>query len=85
MIKHLGFAEVLANKGELDYSTLVKHYMNVNNCTDEDFLRHKDEAFKKWNERSKYTWTIDLGEELGSMLGVRYLKGNGSYFKDKPL
>lgn len=62
MIKHIGFAGIQAEKGLLDLDKLKGHFMKVNKCTLEDFEVHREEAFKKWNERSQSNWEIDLGE-----------------------
>jgi hypothetical protein len=35
--KHLGHANILAQKGELDYEQVVQHFMRVNQCSREDF------------------------------------------------
>ena len=61
-IKHIGFAQILADRGQLDYESVVKHFMDVNNCNRETFQKHRAEAFAKWKERSRYKWTIDLGK-----------------------
>lgn len=61
-IKHIGLAGILASKGELDFEKLIKHFMKVNNCDRLTFIKHKNEAFKTWEERSKYEWQIDLGK-----------------------
>jgi len=62
MIKHIGLAGILANKGQLDYVKLVEHFLEVNSCEKEDFDNHKNEAFKQWRIRSAKEWTIDFGE-----------------------
>lgn len=61
-IKHIGLAEIMADQGRLNYDNIVKHFMKVNNCDRIIFEKHKQEAFKKWEERSKHEWEIDLGE-----------------------
>jgi len=55
----LGLAGIQAQQGYLDYSNLVEHYCVVNGCTKEDFFQDREEAFRLWEERSKYEWTID--------------------------
>jgi len=61
-VKHLGFASILAQRGELDFNKIVKHFMRVNNCDRETFEKHKKEAISIWRERSQYKWTIDFGK-----------------------
>jgi hypothetical protein len=64
-VKHLGFAAILASKGELDYDKVIEHYMKVNNCDRKTFEEHRGRAFDEWRERSKYKWDVDLGEYKG--------------------
>lgn len=61
-VKHLGFAEILASRGELDYEEVVKHFMEVNNCERTTFEEHKSAVFKQWRQRSQHQWEVDLGE-----------------------
>lgn len=61
-IKHLGYAGILAEQKKLNYERLIRHFLWVNSCERELFFRHRTDAFAQWEERSKYTWTIDLGE-----------------------
>ena len=59
-IKHLGLAGIQAQQGYLDYSELIEHYCAVNECTKEDFLADREEAFELWKERSKFEWIVDV-------------------------
>ena len=59
-VKHLGLVGIQAQQGYLDYSGLVEHYCVVNECTEENFLADRKEAFRLWEERSKHEWTIDV-------------------------
>ena len=63
MIKHAGFS-MHTTEGMIlyDRSKLIEHFCKVNGCKREDFIRHKDEAFEKWRERSKFKWRQDFGE-----------------------
>lgn len=61
-VKHLGFAQVLASEGKLDYRRVIEHFTKVNNCNVEDFRRHEKEVFEKWRERSRWEWKVDLGK-----------------------
>ena len=71
-VKHLGLAGLMAKRGDLDYQRLIGHYCVVNECTREDFLRDREEAFKLWEERSKFEWTIDVSYlDLLNIVGVR--------------
>ncbi|TVY10005.1 HNH endonuclease [Paenibacillus cremeus] len=62
LIKHHGYANILAQKGELNLDELVSHFMKVNNCTKKEYESHRKHAFKEWRERSTKQWTIDLGQ-----------------------
>jgi hypothetical protein len=68
-IKHLGLAGLQAQRGDLDYSELVRHYCAVNECTPDDFVADRAGAFELWGERSQYEWTLDLSYLDG--LGLR--------------
>jgi hypothetical protein len=61
-VKHLGRAGILAREGKLDYERVVQHYISVNECDRSTFELHKREAFEQWRRRSRYSWTVDLGE-----------------------
>lgn len=62
LIKHLGLAGILAEKGKLDYDRLVDHFMKVNACNRKEFLKHKEKMFHQWKKRSQHEWIVDLGE-----------------------
>ena len=64
-VKHIGRTEGLAKKGKLDYEIYVKHFMKVNNCDRSTFEKHRNAAFKEWEERRKYTWNMDFGRYKG--------------------
>jgi len=59
-IKHLGLAGLLGQRGDIDYGRVIKHFCRINECTVEDFLADRAEAFEQWEERSKHEWTFDL-------------------------
>ena len=59
-VKHIGYAEVLAEQGRLDFSTVVRHFMRVNNCDRYTFQRCRDEAMELWYNRSCSQWTVDM-------------------------
>jgi hypothetical protein len=64
-VKHIGLADILASRGELDFDKVVEHFLQVNECNKETFEQHHRHAFEQWRERSKYEWRIDLGEYEG--------------------
>lgn len=61
-VKHIGLAGILANRGELDYEKVVRHFCKVNKCTRKDFEKHRDRAFEIWHARSEYQWKQDFGK-----------------------
>ena len=61
-VKHIGLAGIQASEGKINYENLVKHFMKVNNCDRQTFEKHSEEAFKKFEEQSRYEWQIDLSD-----------------------
>lgn len=62
-LNHLGLVNVKIAKKELpgDFiNTLIKHFCEVNNCNEKDFEKERNEAYRKWTERSKKHFYIDL-------------------------
>jgi len=59
-VKHIGLAGILAGQGQLDFEDVIKHFMKVNNCDEQTFHEHYDDAFEIWNKRSAVKWKIDL-------------------------
>lgn len=67
-IKHIGFwcytergKKLLASQ-DITRQDLINHFCKVNNCSEADFMKHEDEAFKIWSQRSSHEWTQDFGE-----------------------
>jgi len=60
-VKHIGLAGILAMDGKLDYERVIQHFLEVNQCTREEFDRHKTEAFEQWNERNRFPWEANWG------------------------
>ncbi len=58
-VKHLGFAQILAQQGQLDYEAVISHYMTVNGVDRQTFLQDRKAAFAQWEERSMHPWTVD--------------------------
>lgn len=64
-IVHFGFTGVLYQQGKLTDDQLqdvIQHFLNVNQCTEDDFDRHMHEQFDLWEERSRHQWTQNLGQ-----------------------
>lgn len=61
-VKHIGLSELRSDRGEIDFETLIKHFMKVNNCSRDVFEEHKAKSVKLFNKRSSYEWKIKIGE-----------------------
>lgn len=59
-VKHFGHTELEDAKGKIDKEKVIKHFMKVNNCTREDFLRHKVQAQKDFEKRSHFDWQLNI-------------------------
>lgn len=60
MIKHIAFAAELAHQGKLSMKDLIQHFLKVNNCSEEDFVAHYNEAVDTWNNLSDYKFRLSL-------------------------
>lgn len=60
-VKHIGHAGILAEKGKLDFSQIVQHFLSINGCDLLFFDEHLARAEKLWKERSRHKWTVDFG------------------------
>lgn len=56
LVHHWGYAS-LSGK---DLDMLLNHACEVNKCTQIEFDKHIDEAFKEWNGREGVEWEIDF-------------------------
>lgn len=67
-IKHIGFwcwteeGKAELKKQGLGRKDLIKHFCDVNRCTEEAFLEHEKEAFEIWRKRSMHEWKQDFGD-----------------------
>jgi hypothetical protein len=59
--KHIGLAGKRASEGKLDFTKVVEHFMQVNQCSHEEYKAHSETAWETWRERNQHTWTTDLG------------------------
>jgi len=55
MVKHIGLARINGN-----YELAFNHFMKVNNYSKELANIEINKAFRKWEERSSHTWTLDI-------------------------
>ena len=60
--KHMGYAGILASRGELDLEQVKAHFLRVNGCSQEVFQMHQEYAFQLHEERSQHEWTVDIGK-----------------------
>lgn len=63
-VKHFGLAELQSAKGDIEIDQIISHFMKMNNCTRMEFEEHKREAYKIWEERSKYEWQVKINDFL---------------------
>lgn len=67
-VKHIGLwlhtqdGERMLKKEGLVKMNIVNHFCNVNKCSEEEFRKYEEEAFRIWSERNKYKWKQDFGE-----------------------
>jgi hypothetical protein len=59
---HLGHAEVLASKGELDFKAVLQHFSTVRGVSRHEIECIAREAFDLWELRSRRQWTVDFGK-----------------------
>ena len=60
LVKHPGFASVNEARGGAPMVAVIAHFCRVNKVGKDAFQKHYEEEAKKWEERSKYEWTMDL-------------------------
>lgn len=61
-IKHIGYAKLQADRGELNWEKLIQHFMNINRCNRKAFEKHYQNEANKWLERSRHKWEIYVSE-----------------------
>ena len=66
-VKHIGQAEIMVSRGELDMNSVIRHFRRVNDCSYQDFLEAQRLAFEVWEERSFCEWSQDWGEYAGGV------------------
>ena len=78
-IKHWGRTVALVHQGEYSSNYLEKltqHFCEVNQCSVEDFERHKVEAGDTWLRRSKYKYKLDWGKFSPDKVTKVWMKRN---------
>lgn len=61
-VKHLGLSEMRWDDGALD--RLTAHFMRINRCDRKTFEDHRREAFRVFEERSKHSWQVAIGDRI---------------------
>jgi hypothetical protein len=59
--KHIGLAGIRASERTLDFRKVIAHFMQVNQCSYEEYEAHSRAAWDTWYERNTHQWVIDLG------------------------
>lgn len=62
LVKHIGFASINESRGGAPMIAVIAHFYKVNKVDREVFQKHYEEELKKYEERSRFEWTMDLGK-----------------------
>jgi len=68
LVKHINNAEIGERNGKLELKTVINHFKMVNECDDNTYNQHRDEAEKEYNRLSEHRWDIDFGKYAVSVL-----------------
>ena len=60
-IKHIGIAQIRADKGEVDFGLLIEHFCAVNKCSREIFDVNYFQTFAMFMQRNAFSWRPDYG------------------------
>lgn len=69
-VKHFGFAEVQGKREKA-----LKHFMKINKLSKNKAEEHIKNAFEKWADRSKKSWTVDISSLKDYGIDISKLKG----------
>lgn len=78
-IKHIGFwchtldGKKKLNEEGLDKIDLINHFCEINNCSEIEFKKHEEEAFKIFDDRSQHKWKQDFGKFKSQSLNIPFL------------
>lgn len=67
LVKHPGFASVNEGRGGAPMIAVIAHFKRVNKVDESVFRKHYQEELVKFEERSKYEWTMDLRRYVESI------------------
>lgn len=59
-VKHIGFTSLQASKTGVDLEKFIKYFMSINKVDRGSYQQHLNEQLKKFEERGKYEWQLDL-------------------------
>lgn len=62
-VKHISLVGIRAQEGKLSFEQIIQRFIKINNCNRKAFEEHRDDAFKKWQERSKHVRKVEIGKE----------------------
>lgn len=60
LVKHFWMALQLSRRGQLDIVKVVRHFIEVNRCTREDFREHRREAQRMVELKHPGPWRIEI-------------------------
>lgn len=64
LVKHPGFASVNEARGGAPMVAVIAHFCRVNKVDREVFQKHYEEELEKYEERSRYEWTMDVSQYI---------------------
>ena len=59
MCKHIGFAFTMHYEGAFNMASIIKHFMQINGISQEEFNTYLLKEIDVWAERSKKQWTLN--------------------------
>lgn len=60
LVKHPGFASINETRGGAPMAAVIAHFKQVNKVGEDVFRKHYKEELEKFEERSRYEWTMDI-------------------------
>jgi len=60
LARHVDRADQLAEQGRVGLDRVVRHFLELNRCSQKVYDDHRREVMRVWRQRSKKTWTVDL-------------------------
>jgi len=60
LVKHIGFATILALDDNCNLQGIIRKFCSVNNCTIDRFMEHYYKELEKWDWRNEQEWEQDI-------------------------